>query len=315
AAMRILESEGLIKPSVAGVSRQITAEVRKQSKKLNRPLRICILPYQPLQQSNSRSQNVLLQLMRAINDLGHACFISSQTHSQVENHPHRLKKLVRTMAADAWVSYTASEEVVAWFVEQQIPIICMGGHTQNLPVACTRSDSNQAMQTAIDALVQYGHRRIVLICPRYWWEPDLHPSAHAFLERMAFHGIPTSSFNKPAWEETAEGVHQLLSALFEATPPTALIALEPSVAMAAVLHLSQKGIRVPADVSVISMTEDSTFCYLQPTMTHFAWEIEPHIRRITRWVTDLARGRVDQKTTTIQASFIPGGTMGPMKRR
>lgn len=313
AALAILENSGELKCQGAGRFRQICSPPLSVNS-LQQKLRVAVLPYHPLGSGNSQSMQLLLKLVATVTHSGHDCFIASLSHSQIEHHPRRLSRLVQSSAADAWVSYSPCEEVLAWFLEREIPIITIGGHTQNLPVACTRSDSTQAVQETVDLLVRYRHRRMVMICPRFWREPDLHPSAQAFLNRMKHHGLPTSSFNLPPWEETANGVTTLLHALFQTTPPTALIVLDPSVAVAAVLHLNQHGMGVPADVSVISMTEDAAFSYLQPPMSHFQWEIDPHVRRITQWVRDLARGRADTETKAIQANFVPGGTIGPAKR-
>lgn len=313
AALRLLESEGLLKPAAAGRSRSITAKAKKQTAAMRKSLRVAILPLQPPGFGSARSQIFMLRLLTAIEHAGHECFIATQALSQLDSNLRRLARLVRDTSADAWVVYSGSHEVLSWFASKQIPVITIGGHSQHVPVACTRSDYTEALQTVIDSLVAQQHRRVVLICPRIWREPDYHPAARVFLERMAHHGLKTSAYNLPSWTETPEGLNELLLSLFKATPPTALLALDPAVAMAVLLFLSEQGLSVPHDVSLISLTSDPIFAKLQPKIAHVDWEIDPHIRRATHWVRDLARNRADKDTKTIQAIFIPGGTIGPAK--
>lgn len=316
AALRLLESEGLLcKPPVAGRGRQLTQKSRKQAKTVVRPLRVALLPSDPLSIGSAQSQQLMLRLQTSLEHAGHEAFISTQALSQLDNNLKRLARLVRDTSADAWVVYSASQEMLAWFIEKQIPVIAIGGHTQNLPIACSRSDNTESLGATLDLLVMNQHRRIVLICPLIWRQPDLHHAAKFFLKHLAHHGLKTSDYNLPNWEETAEGTTRLFESLFKATPPTALLIFDPSVVVAALLFLSRQGLRVPEDVSLVSLTEDPVFSKLHPALTHFEWEIEPHLRRITRWVCDLARGRADNETKTIQTIFIPGGTIGPSNPR
>ena len=63
----------------------------------------------------------------------------------------------------------------------------------------------------------------------------------AFLETMAFHGIPPGPYHLPDWEESVESYDERLESLFRFTAPTALIVDEVSLFAAAQQFLAGKG--------------------------------------------------------------------------
>ncbi len=315
AALKLLEAEGLLSaPCGAGQGRRLTARGKKSSSAVRRSLRVGLLQPHRRGAGSAVSRELLLELLISIEHSGHECFIASQSSEELADDPRRLSRLVRESPADAWVAYAASQKMLEWFVKKQIPVIAIGGHSQNVPVACTRSDNSQALLEVMQLLVRLNHRRIVLICPRFWREPDLHPAARVFIEAMSAHQLHASSYNLPEWEETPEGIQVLLKSLFQATPPTALLVFEPAVAVAALLFLSQRGLSVPKDVSLVCLSFDPVFHQLKPAISHVEWDGEPHIRRVTRWVSDLAKGTADRETKTIHAIFVRGGTVSEARR-
>lgn len=309
AALQLLEHEGCIKAQGAGRNRLIVPS--KLRPKAQRTLRIAVLLVTPLELENAHSQRLILRLVSSIEHLGHECLIIDRVVNAVKHSPARLNTLVQTTAADAWIVYAAGRELLTWFVQKKIPVMALGGRSQDLPVACTRTDISDAMHAAIDHLAQLGHRRIVLISYRLWRFPVRGPGAESFLQRLAHHDLPASDFNLPDWEETPEGLQNLLNSLFQTTPPTALLLVEPSYTVATFAFLAKRGLRVPEDVSIISLMPDSVFLMRRPIIAHFEWPVVSHIRRITRWVQALALGRADHEVKSNAATFIPGGTIGP----
>ncbi len=311
AALKLLESDGSLQPRGAGKARHISPA--RSAHAGRRVVRVALLPAEPLQESSAHTQRTMLRLVSAIEHAGHECSIAAKPLAQIGHRIERLARLVAATTADAWVAYTPSYEVLSWFVQNKLPILALGGHSQTLPVACSRTDISAAMIAAVDALVAHRHRRIVLISPRLWREPSLHPAAQTFLDRMTHHRVPCSSYNLPDWGESAEGLEHLLRVLFQATPPTALLFLKPAHTVAVLSFLAERGLRVPQDVSLVSIVSDPIFGLRRPPIAHFHWPVDPHIRRITRWVRHLALGQTDRGTKIVHAEFIPGGTIGPLR--
>ena len=140
-------------------------------------------------------------------------------------------------------------------------------------------------------------------------------SERAIFEEMEAHGLPSSSYNLPHWEDNSEGFHRVLDGLFRVTPPTALIIDEAFLFHAAENHLAQLGILAPKHVSLICTDPDPTFSWCEPSVAHIRWDTRPVVRRVVRWVNNIARGKDDRQQTLTKAEFIDGGTVGAAARR
>ena len=257
----------------------------------------------------------MVRLIRAIEHDGHECIIADKSLKQLGYRLDRLARMVQATAADVWIIFDAGYEVLRWFQRTQIPSMALGGRIIDLPLACTRADLSGAVHSAVDALIAHGHRRIVMISPRHWRHPELSPSAGAFSRRMMHHGLVMSAYNLPDWDESAEGLQRLLQALFQTTPPTALLLLEPAWTVATCAFLAIRSLRVPEDVSLISLMSDPILAMSRPMIAHFDWQIVPHLDHITHWVRSVARGKSTIEINNVPCTFDPGGTLGPVPAR
>ncbi len=309
AALKILENDGTLQPQGAGKSRIITSRRSKHK----RILRIALLIPIPLLQDNAHSQRLILTIKSNIEHEGHVCVIVDQVEHQKSSSMRRVAKLVTETAADAWLIYAGSRELLEWFIAKSIPMFALGGRLQNLPLASSRTDLVQAMNDCIDALVALGHRRIVLIAPKMWRLPTPNVTSSALLARLIHHGIPGTIYNIPDWEETSEGLESLMDALFFATPPTALLFAEPSYCVAARTMLAERGLHVPRDYSLVNLLPDPVFNLQSSALTQFDWPQDAHVHRILRWIKAILAGQEDRLEFVAYAKFMPGETIAPVK--
>ena len=160
-------------------------------------------------------------------------------------------------------------------------------------------------------MIGLGHRRIVLLARRMRRLPQPGASEQAFLDELAAHGIETSSYHLPDWEESVDGFNERLESLFRVTRPTALIIDEVPLFVAVQQFFAGRTIRVPQDVSLICTDASQDFDWCRPTVAHIRWDSRPVVRRIVRWVANVASGKADLRQTLTAAKFVRGGTMGP----
>jgi DNA-binding LacI/PurR family transcriptional regulator len=313
AALRLLEAEGSLKSSGPNRRKQIVFSRGNEAK--GRPLRVGIVLSDPLRQINLNAQQVMLGLIRRIENAGHICFSADRSFSELGNKLPRIVRMLEAAKADAWVAYSAPTEVLEWLIKRSIPVMAIGGRLPELPVASSMSEIDEAIRSSVRALSELGHRRIVVISPVSWRVPSPSRTGRAFLDAMEECGHSPTSYNLPSWDQTPAGLEKLLESLFRITPPTALIFVEPATYVAALGFLGMRGIRVPRDVSVISMTSGPMFSLLPLRPAHFKWPIDEHIRRVDRWVKCLAKGDADLKQALFSATFDAGETLAPAKRR
>jgi DNA-binding LacI/PurR family transcriptional regulator len=84
--------------------------------------------------------------------------------------------------------------------------------------------------------------------------------------------------------------------------------------VAAQQFLARKRLRVPDEVSLVSLDGDPAFDWCRPSVAHVRWDRKPVLRRVVGWANHIARGKRDRRETNTHAEFIDGGTIGPVKR-
>lgn len=306
AALRLLESEGLLVPQGAGRRRRIEPALGR----VPRQMRIAILDYEPL----VHTEGYLVELQHLLTEAGHAAFFAERSLTELRMEVPRIRRFVKTAKADAWVVLAGSREVLGWFASQPEPVFALFGRRRGLPIAGVGPDKPPAMAAAARALVQLGHRRIVLLARPARRLPEPGATERAFLDELANHGISLGSYHLPDWEETVAGFHSRLESLFRVTPPTALIIDEAPFFVAALQFCSSRGLRVPQDVSLICTDADPSFAWCKPTVAHIRWDSRPAVKRVLRWAANVSRGKRDSRQTLTLAEFVAGGTIGPAAR-
>lgn len=305
AALRLLETEKLLVPQGPGRRRLI-----KLPKHMALPsLRLAIL----LGEAADRKLDYLIELRHELAEHGHSVFYAAEHMVDLRMDVKRIAGLVGKTGADAWVVASASREVLEWFSGQEVPAFAMFGRRRGLPIAGVGPDKKSAYQEVTRALIQFGHRRIVLLVRPRRRLPGPGEAERAFLGELATHGITSGPYHLPDWEESTEGFHKRLEALFHVTPPTALMVDEVPLFVAALQFCASRGLRVPQDVSLVCTDYDPDFDWCRPSVSHIRWDSGPVVRRIVRWAANVSQGREDKRQTMTPAEFIPGGTIGPAK--
>ncbi len=310
AALLLLEEEGMVTSSGAGKSRMVNDSSAIQGRRV---LRVGILLPSPMERDNAHTHELIFSVRQAIEALGHACFIAAKSSEQLTGRVERIRRYMADCQADAWIVYSAKREVLEMVSASALPIFALGGQPMGLPLASSRSDLAAPISACVDCLVAQKHRSIVLICPPTWRIPKLNSSAQAFIERLNHHRIRADSrYNIPDWEHTPKGLHTVLKALFHATPPSALLVMEPECIGPVLVFLAERGLRVPHHVSVVSLLPDPMQAFYRPVLAHFQWPVQPHVKRVIQWVNSLARGKPDHKDTTTEPTFVPAESIGPI---
>jgi DNA-binding LacI/PurR family transcriptional regulator len=303
AALRLLENEGLLLSQGVGRRRRIlrAGGIAPPS------LRVAIL----MNEVADRKLDYMVELQHELVAAGHTVSHVDSSMVDLGMQVRRIARVVKQSEADAWVVMAGSREVLEWFAACGRPAFALFGRRRGLPLAGAGPDKPPAIAAATRCLLELGHRRVVLLARPRRRLPEPGASERAFLAELAARGLPVSDYNLPHWEETVEGFHSCLDALFRLTPPTALIIDEVPLFAAAQQFLGRRRLRVPEDVSLVSTDYDPTFDWCDPSIAHIRWDSRPVVRRIVRWAANVSRGKADLRQTSTPAEFVPGGTIGP----
>jgi len=311
-ALLLLEQEGWIESGGNGRKRRIVE--KRGNASAQQSLRIGIMLDEPLENEPSNQIKILLGVRHAIETSGHSCIFSSQYLSRLNDNLPRISRIVKAAAADAWIVCPASRTVLEWFIAQKLPVFALGGRFQGLPVASCATRLAPAIESAIHALLNHGHRRIVMLAPPVLRKPAPIPSLQGYLDLLKERGINTTDYNLPHFEETTESLADCLNSVFKVTPPTAVLTMRTDHCVALLSFLALRGLQVPRDVSMVYMHMDPVFRFRRPALDHFNVQAEEFVTRITRWINGVKKGKPDQRQVIFDAVYVPGGTVGPVKK-
>jgi DNA-binding LacI/PurR family transcriptional regulator len=308
AAMAQLEGEGTLVSNGQGRRRLIAMS---EDARATRTIRVTIFPYEKQDRGDIDSSSLLAQLLEAGFDAEFAAKSLKELGMDVE----RVARHVNQNPADAWIVSAASKEVLEWFSGQATPTIALYGRHYRVPIAAAFPIMLPSQTEAVRRLIKLGHKRIVMLSREERRKPLLSKPEQAFIEQLEAEGIKTGAYNLPDWEESREGLVRLLDDLFRHSPPTALFFQEAKLFIAARAYLADRGIVAPRDVSLVVAERDPSFDWCHPYPSHIQWDYRPVVRRVVRWVKNVAQGKNERVKSGTESKFIEGGTIGQVPRR
>lgn len=303
AALRILEQQGEVISQGRRMKRKIVDNKRKEGA----PLRIAILEFD----RPTERETYLYQIQHLLLESGYTAFFAEKSLEELHLNKSQVIKMVNKVKADAWIVASGSRDILEWFAEQEIPTFALFGRRNGLPIAGIGPDQPTLTREVVRRLIELGHNRIILITNSSRILPIPGSTERAFLDELTKHGIVTSQYNLPLWEDSIEGLQKFLENMMRYTPPTAVLVNEPFLFLAVQHHLMRMGVKIPDELSMFCSDYDPTFAWLRPTVAHGSWNSQPWVRRIKKWVNNISYGKNDQRQSYTKVDFIEGGTIGP----
>jgi len=303
AAVEQLGLEGFLQPQGHGRrSRIVLPEDAVKPK-----FRVTLLPYERVDVQLDHVVDIQLRLKQE----GHDVRVAEKSLAELGLSVGRVARMATKTKTDAWIVLSAPQEILEWFVSSGVPTFALFGRFRRLPMAASGLDKVPAYRAAIRRLAELGHRRIVLLQPKHNREPEPALLVREALAEMEAHGIKTGDYNLPDWEQSPEGLRKRLDSLFKFSPPTAIILDRPNELIGAQIHLAQRGILAPRDVSLIC-DDDPAFEWCKPSLSCIRWQTGPWVRRIVRWVANVSSSKEDRRQSFAKAEFIERDSIGPV---
>ena len=266
AALKELEKQRWISIGEHGKKRKILAKIAAENKKKKRtsigfvsPKKLEELPPRMLVEIDT------LREMLAQRDIDFQVVTPGVFH--LKRPETRLEEMVSQSQYDAWILYQCPEPIQRWFSEQKVLCLVRGSVYPGVKFPSLDVDWGAAGVHAANMLISQGHSSIGLLVPDTELQgllatEDGVKSALAKVDGSTLHVIKES--------RTVESITiAMQKALRKDAPPTAIITTRSRQVLTLLSWLAFHGVRIPRDISVVSLDYDQLYEALVPKMCYF----------------------------------------------
>ncbi len=203
--------------------------------------------------------------------------------------------------------------ITGFLTKHNIPFARIGSRGEGGGIPIIMGDI-QAARDATRYLIDMGHEQIGFIVG----SPDYSLSSwrkQGWKAEMGDAGIPIEGLcveGDFSWSSGTKATEKLLA---RETRPTAILASNDQMAMAAVRVAQEQGLRVPEDLSVISFDNTPITSNTQPPLTAIDQPIAETMSKAVEMIVAIKRGmEVPTEPIIIPAGFIERGSTAPPKK-
>jgi DNA-binding LacI/PurR family transcriptional regulator len=164
-------------------------------------------------------------------------------------------------------SSTADSQI---FVETRVPIVFTETQDRE-PFAMVDVDQVGLGKLATEHLIALGHKRIAHIAGNENWLAA-NRRQRGYSTTLAKHSLTSAGIAQGDW--TPQSGYNCAKALLAADKFTAIFVSNDAMAIGALRALSEVGVRVPQDVSLVSIDDSAEAEYLQPALTSVRQQFE-----------------------------------------
>ena len=311
--LKLLEQEGWVTPTIRGRQRQGQSGhlPAPQAAPDNLPVtvlspfsvvdRIALLEMEDLQVHLAEQGRVLR-------------FVSP--HIFHLKHPDRqLEHLVRDQPSAAWILYQVGRPIQRWFEQAGLPAFIYGSPFPDVKLPYVVNDWEAAAFHAGLQLLRHRHQLIGLL-------EDKQPSPGSLLlerglQRAFATAAPPAKLTViRAGPPPSAIVRSLDQFLNQKSRPTALVLNGSSQLLTCLSWMVSRGVRVPADISLICPPSDIWFGELHPSICYYQCDSKVFARHVALRVMELVEtGRVTRKSVKVHLEYMPGTSVGPAPRK
>lgn len=271
--------------------------------------------------SNALDPYYGVEVLRGMVEEGERCGIDIVPHIESDklSSPHEWERSYLATPSIGIVTMVNRSRGAVFDVARRrgIPVIAVDPFTVSKDADATISSTNwQGGRTAIEHLVDLGHRRIAVIngLPDFLagvermhgYRTALGEAGIDFDDRLIFSGRYTFGSGFDAGEEILHLSH----------PPTAVFALSDRMALGAIRAFEARGVRVPDDISVIGFDNAPGADLTTPALTTIAQPMVDMGRLAVRTLRDMSAGHsVTSTRIKLATILIVRSSTAPPKTR
>lgn len=312
AALAVLEKDGLLR-TTSGRRRELTMPV-KQARPNSEKLVVMLmpLPWHTLAPSTLLWMDALRSRLQAA---GWQLQILVDAAAFRRAPTAALESLVSRHTAAVWILFRSTLAMQRWFEKRQMRTVVAGSCHAGVRLPQVDTDFRATSRHAAARLVGLGHRHLAVLAPAVSFAGD-DESLAGFRE-----GAGDADLKVHPCNDTKASVIKVLRGILSAAQrPTALFVIQAGHAATALTYLSQQGVRVPAEMSLLSRDHEPFLTHLVPEPARYERQPAVFAKKLAHLVTALGNGVPPKKSQhLLMTTFVRGETMArapvPIKNR
>jgi LacI family transcriptional regulator len=152
-------------------------------------------------------------------------------------------------------------------IRDRLPLVLIGQHPYLEGIVSVDVENREGARLAVEHLIGLGHRRIATICGPLVMTAGL-ARRDGYKQALLAAGIPISADLQVEGDFTQEGGYAAMRRLLGlGRRPHAVFVASDTMAIGALRAISEAGLRVPADVAVVSFDDLPAAAYASPPLT------------------------------------------------
>ncbi len=310
-ALQMLERDGVLSPSQPGSKRVIQVSPSPQMNGEKAAFRIGILSSRPLEHLTQPMLFEVDHLRRALAARGESLDLFAPSWFGQRNPSKRLAELVGDEPCDAWILLRSGTEIQRWFVQSKIPCLVRGYPHPGVDLPHLDVDWEATARHAAGRLWRLGHRTIGIFSPI-----DALAGVQAAVKGATELGEPGFQAIEIPENGTSEGMALILSRVLGLRdPPTALITTRARQFASALTWLASSGIRVPQQVSLISLAHEPFLDHLLPTVSGYKTDPEAVSKQVLRRIESMLQGNPNRSSSSwLNPETVKGASIAEASR-
>ncbi|MEG1514482.1 MAG: LacI family DNA-binding transcriptional regulator [Clostridia bacterium] len=202
------------------------------------------------------------------------------------------------------------DELIDYLLEWRYPFVCLDneGTQENAPYICF--DNRALLMQLVDLVYEYGHRKIAYINVQSD-QQDMYMRYTGFLEGMRKHNLKVDEKNVLHGDFSINsGRECVLRALDAGADFTAILCGNDNIAVGALKAITEKGLRVPEDISLIGIDNSIAANACTPRLQTVQFDMPRLAELGVQTLLDaMVTGVVTGQVLRLNYEIIPGATL------
>jgi DNA-binding LacI/PurR family transcriptional regulator len=306
AALATLVSNGILE---SGGERKAFRVARKPSgkPKTTKPSgtkRLLILAHDDLNRLVDITRRVVEMLRERMTRKGWIVDMQVVDFLHVKHMQRSWDKIIDVDPNTSVIAIYGRDPLAAWAAKRKIRILFLGGSTGAHPVSMVAVKSSSMAAAALAKLTALGHTRIVIpLCDRTaaFKEGMRQVTQHAIEDAG---GVYVKNYNNPESDYlTPDVTWRILDSVFAKQAPTAFVLLDWKELITVHCYISQRGMKVPDDVSLVLLNEPVEAEWFHPKLARFRFPVRRLVGEMAKW---LEGDKTTVSHVSLAADYVDG---------